>query len=68
MKTVKEIVAAAQKLSTSQFVQLRRKLERLERNIWEAELEKTEKELRKRKITDEEIDRLVLGRRRENRR
>ncbi len=67
MKTVDEIVAAAAKLSPEQLVRLRRKLDRLEKKVWEAELERTTEELKKAHVTEEEIDRLVMRRRRESR-
>ncbi len=68
MKTVDEIVAAAAKLSPEQLMRLRRRLDRLEKKVWEAELERTSEELKKARVTEEEIDRLVLRRRRESRR
>jgi hypothetical protein len=68
MNTVDEIAAAAEKLSPAEFLRLQRKLERIERKIWEAELKQTTAELKAARITEEEIDRLVLRRRRESRR
>ena len=68
MKTIDKIVAAAAKLDSGQLVRLRRKLDRLEEKLWQIELKRTTDEMRKANITDEDIDRLVLRRRRESRR
>jgi hypothetical protein len=68
MKTVDEIVAAARELNIEQFLSLRRKLEQLEKRIWEAELKRTTAKMKKANITEEEIDRLVMEHRRESRR
>jgi hypothetical protein len=68
METVDEILAAASKLSPEQLVRLRRKLDRLEKKVWEVELERTTEELKQANVTEEDIDRLVLRRRRESRR
>ena len=67
MTTVDEIVAAAQQLDLEQFLRLRRKLECLEKKVWEAELERTTAELKKARVTKAKIDRLVMRRRRESR-
>ena len=67
MSTVDEIVSAASKLDSAQFLHLRRKLDRLEQKIWKDELARTSAELRKKHITDDTIDRLVVRRRREGR-
>jgi hypothetical protein len=67
MSTVDEIVAAVRRLSPADFLRLRRKLDRLEQRVWDAELERTTAELKRLKITDKEIDRLVMRRRREGR-
>ena len=68
MSTVKEIVAAARHLRADQLLQLRRQLDRLEKELWAKELARTSNALKRRKISDETIDRLVMRRRRENRR
>jgi hypothetical protein len=68
MKTVDDIVAAAQQLSAAQFLRLRQKLDRLEKKVWAIELTRTTAELEKANITDEDIDRMVMRRRRESRR
>jgi hypothetical protein len=67
MDPVDEIAAAAAKLTPAQFLRLQRKLERIEKKLWDAELKRTTAELRAAKIT-EKIDRLVMRRRREGRR
>lgn len=67
MSTVDEIIAAAAKLNANQLVALRRRLDRLEKKNWESELGAVTVEMKRRKITDEEIDRKVTRRRRESR-
>ena len=67
MSTVDKIVAAASKLSAAQWMTLRRKLDRLEKKNWEAELAAVSAEMKRRKITDDDIDRKVMRRRRESR-
>lgn len=67
MKTVEEIVAAARDLDAGQFLRLREKLDRLEKKVWDAELARTTAELEGAGVTDEQIDRLVMRRRRESR-
>ena len=67
MNLVDEIVTAAAKLDPAQFLRLRRKLDRLEQELWKDELARTSAEMRKKHISDEVIDRLVMRRRREGR-
>jgi hypothetical protein len=67
MSTVPEIVDAAAHLDPDQFVHLREELDRLEERIWKAELARTSTEMNVANLTDEEIDRLVMKRRRESR-
>ena len=68
MSTVEEIVAAASQLDSAEFLKLRQELDRLEHHLWEVELAVTAEEMKAANITDDDIDRLVLRRRRENRR
>ena len=68
MKTVEQIVAAASHLAPTQFLKLRRQLDRLEKKLWESELAKTSAKLAKANITDKDIDRMVMRRRYEGRR
>jgi hypothetical protein len=68
MSTVDEIVAAVRRLSPADYLRLRRKLDRLEQRVWDAELERTTTELKRARITEKAIDRRVLRRRREVRR
>lgn len=67
MRTIDEIVAAASKLSSDQFVKLRQKLDRLERKTWATELAAVTAEMKRRKIDENDIDRKVMRRRRESR-
>jgi hypothetical protein len=67
MSTVDEIVAAAKRLDVEQFLRLRKRLDRIEAKVWEAELERTSEELKKAKVTEADIDRIVARRRRESR-
>jgi hypothetical protein len=68
MKTVDEIVAAAQKLKPNQFFRLQQKLERIQERIWKMELARVTEKMKKANITDEDINRMVMKRRYENRR
>jgi hypothetical protein len=68
MSTVDEIVGAAARLDAAQFLQLRQKLDDLEKELWEAEFAKTAAEMEQANVTDETIDRLVMRRRYEGRR
>ncbi|HEY1861792.1 MAG TPA: hypothetical protein VGG61_15635 [Gemmataceae bacterium] len=68
MSGVDEIVAAARRLPVAQFHSLRRKLDRVEEQLWKTEQARASASLRQRGITDKDIDRMVLRRRRESRR
>jgi hypothetical protein len=68
MVTVDEIVAAAKALGPDQFLRLRRRLDRLEQQRWKAESVRAGRELEAAGVTDEDIDRMVMRRRREGRR
>ena len=68
MVTVDEIVAAAEKLKPDQFLRLRSRLDRLEEGLWEAESVRAGKELEAAGVTDHDIDRMIMRRRREGRR
>jgi hypothetical protein len=67
MTKVEEIVAAAQNLSGTDFVRLRKRLDRVEKSRWEAELRATTDELHRAGIGDRQIDQMILRRRRESR-
>ena len=67
MRMIDEIVTAASKLDPAQFMRLRRRLDRLEQKLWKEELARTSAELRKKHVTDNVLDRLVLRRRHEGR-
>lgn len=68
MTTLEEIVASAEQLPLKQFLELRKKLDRLEEKLWNAESRAAAAELEATGLTDAEIDRRVLRRRRESRR
>ena len=68
MKTVDDIIAAAEQLDAREFVRLRKKLDRLEQKRWQSELSRATKEFRAARLTDAKIDALVLKRRHEGRR
>jgi hypothetical protein len=68
MVTVDEIVAAAEKLKLDQFLRLRGRLDRLEKRLWKAESARAGQELEAAGVTDEDIDRMIMRRRREGRR
>jgi hypothetical protein len=67
MSTVQEIVTAAAQLGPEEFVHLREELDRLEEHLWDAELERTSAEMQQAGLSDDEIDQLVMRRRRESR-
>jgi hypothetical protein len=68
MVTVDEIVAAAKQLGPDQFCRLRRRLDRLEQRLWKAESRRAGQELAAKGVTDEDLDQLIMRRRREGRR
>jgi len=68
MSTVDQIVIAASQLDPRQFLALRRKLDRLERRIWATELASATAKMAKNRITDREIDKMLMRRRHEGRR
>jgi hypothetical protein len=68
LKTVDEIAAAAERLSSAELLRLRQRLERIEKKLWKTELERTTATFRKSGLTDGDIDRMVTRRRRESRR
>lgn len=65
MATVDEIVAAAERLRPDELLRLRKRLERLEKQIWNLESQKAGKDLKTAGVTDRDIDRMVMRRRRE---
>jgi hypothetical protein len=67
MTTIEEIVAAARDLKPADFVQLRKKLDRVEEQLWQGELAAASEELRESGVTDNQIDQMVVRRRREGR-
>jgi len=67
MSTVDDIVSAAGRLDPDDFVLLRAELDRLEERLWDAELARTSAEMDRANLTDDQIDRMVLRRRREGR-
>jgi len=67
MSTVDDIVSAAGRLDPDEFVLLRTELDRLEERLWDAELAETSAEMDRANLTDDEIDQMVLRRRREGR-
>jgi glutamyl/glutaminyl-tRNA synthetase len=63
--TISEIVRAALRLTPTEFLELRRRLDRQEAKLWKTELLVTSAELRKQGIRDKDIDRIEIRRRRE---
>jgi len=68
MRTVDEILDAVKRLDMIRFLSLRRKMDRMEKKLWEEELKRTSAAMRKNGLTDDVIDGLVTRRRRESRR
>jgi hypothetical protein len=68
MGTVVEIVRAAERLGTEDFLRLRNALDQVEERLWDRELRRVTAKHRKSKLTDAQIDELVLKRRYRGRR
>ena len=68
MPTVDEIVAAAKRLRPDELLRLRKRLDRLEQRLWSLESQKAGKDLKAAGVSDRDIDRMVMRRRRESRR
>jgi hypothetical protein len=68
MGTVAEIIRAAERLGPGDFLKLRTQLDRVEEKHWDRELRRATAKHRKRKLTDAEIDALVVKRRARGRR
>lgn len=64
--TVSEIVAAATQLRPNAFLKLRDKLDAVEERQWRESLTKITRRTRANGVTDEQIDELVMRRRRES--
>jgi hypothetical protein len=63
VSTVAEIIKAAKGLDAEEFLKLRTALDRMEERLWEQELDRATGRHRKEKLTDANIDELVLRRR-----
>jgi len=63
MSTIAEIIQAAEHLDSDDFIKLREALDEVEEKIWDDELARVSAKHRKRKLTDDKIDELVLRRR-----
>lgn len=68
MSSVKEIVAAAERLPLKQLLVLQEELKRVEERVWARESRDAAAELKKQGVTDRQIDQMVTRRRREGRR
>ena len=68
MNTVQRIIRAVHKLKPAEFMHLRKELERREKGLWESEWSQTSAAMKRRGLRDQDIDRAVTQRRRENRR
>jgi len=63
MSTVAEIIKAVERLDPEDFLKLRSALDRVEERLWDRELGRVTEKHRKEKLTDAQIDELVLKRR-----
>jgi len=68
MKSVDEILQAVKQLDAARSLSLRRKMDRLEKQLWAEELKRTSAEMFKNGLTDDAIDSMAMRRRREGRR
>jgi hypothetical protein len=64
MTTVAEIVRAAAQFDADQLLELRRELDRLEQQLWESELDRATEQFSRANLTEDDIDQIVLKRRR----
>jgi len=64
---IAEILAAAREMSSTEFLRLRQRLDRLEEKLWKTELTRATEKFSQGRLTDEKIDQMVLRRRRESR-
>lgn len=67
MLTLDQIMTAMEKLSPAALERVRKHLERLERKVWEKDLNKLSAVRKRRGITDRQIDAIIMRRRRESR-
>jgi hypothetical protein len=67
MSNVEEIVAAVNALNEGEFACLRKKLDRIEQQRWEAGRRAASERLREAGIGDRKIDEIIMRRRRESR-
>ena len=63
MSTIAEIIEAAERLSSEEFLRLRTALDRVEERLWERELGRVTAKQRGGTLTDAQIDALILKRR-----
>jgi hypothetical protein len=63
MSTVAEIIRAVERLAPEDYLKLRSALDRFEERLWDRELGRVTAKHRKQKLTDAQIDELVLKRR-----
>ena len=63
MTAIAEILRAAERLDSAQFVKLRNELDRVEDRIWKRELALVSDKHRKKRLTDAKIDEIVARRR-----
>ncbi len=68
MRRVDEIMAALETLSPHQLDVVRKCLNRLEQRAWQKELSTSTVDMKRRGVTDRQIDAAVMRRRRERRR
>jgi len=66
--TMREIVSAIERLPPDEFLKLQARVDRIAERIWQQEHRRATERFRKAKLTDEDIDRLVLRRRYQGRR
>ncbi len=67
MSTVEEIVASALRLEPAEFLRLKQELDRMEQQLWDEELPQASEAIARTGVTDDDIDRMILRRRREGR-
>ncbi len=68
MTSVREILSAIEKLPADDFLKLQARMDRIAERIWEQEHRRATIRFNKAKLTDDDIDALVLRRRYRGRR
>jgi hypothetical protein len=64
MSTVREILVEIEKLPPREFERLRARIDRIAERIWQKEHDRMSRKFRQAGLTDDDVDRFILQRRR----